>query len=70
MELHGKLVSNLESAVDSARRHRGRPVYPDTLQYWANLLEYAREVIRLAIDADAPAVRRLADSLEALLAER
>lgn len=68
MELHGKLVTNLEAAVDSARRHRGKRVYTDTLRHWADLVVEARKVLDAVVDADSAAVRRLADALEAELA--
>ena len=42
MELHGSIVNNLTSAVQSARRLSGHPVHADTLGYWADLLHHAR----------------------------
>lgn len=42
MEIHGSIVENLENAVASARRLRGRRVYSDTLDYWVSLIEAAR----------------------------
>jgi hypothetical protein len=63
--LHGSLVSNLEAAVDSARRHRNKQVYPETLQHWSDLVTEARKVLASAIDVDSAAVRRLADALDA-----
>jgi hypothetical protein len=43
MELDGSLETNLEAAIASAVRHRGHPVYPDTLIFWNDLLTYARQ---------------------------
>jgi hypothetical protein len=64
MELHGSLVSNLEAALDSARRHRNKLVYPDTRQHWVALVAEAREALATAVDVDSAAVRRLADALD------
>jgi hypothetical protein len=70
VRLHGSLVSNLEAAVDSALRHRGKLLYPDTLQHWGGLTRYAEKVLRTKIDTDSAAVRRLTDKLIAELARR
>ena len=43
VELHGSLVENLRAAVQSSKRLQGRPVYPETLQFWVELLEMARD---------------------------
>ena len=68
MNLHGTLLANLQSALDSARRYRGKPLYRDTLSYWIDLVGHARH----AADAepDAEAVRRLIGLLEIELADR
>jgi len=50
MELHGTLASNLESALQSARRLRGHPVHADTLGYWTDLLHHARRQLALGAD--------------------
>lgn len=70
MDLHGSLVSNLEAAVDSARRHRDKRVYLETVQHWSDLLTEARNVLATRIDADSAAIRRLADVLDAAIAKR
>jgi hypothetical protein len=70
MDLHGSLVANLEAAVNSARRHRDKRVYPETLQHWSDRLAEARDVLGTRTDADSTAVRRLADALDAELARR
>jgi len=46
MELHGTLPENLRATLASVRRHRGHPVYQDTLDYWEQLLDYARDLVR------------------------
>ena len=46
MELHGTLPENLRATLASVRRHRGHPVYQDTLDYWEQLLAYARDLVR------------------------
>lgn len=45
MELHGTILNNLTSAVQSARRLRGHPVHADTLDHWAQLLNHARRAV-------------------------
>ena len=42
MELSGTIVQNLRRAIDSAHRHRGKPVYQETVQFWTELVSYAR----------------------------
>lgn len=42
MMIEGSLRSNLQAAVASAKRLRGRPVHDDTIEYWRRLLEYGR----------------------------
>ncbi len=68
MQLHGSLVDNLESALQSARRHRGKPIYADTIGYWTNLLGFSRDCLDVTPNPDG--ARRLIASLEAELAER
>ena len=43
MELAGSLEDNLVAAVESVRRHRDHAVYRDTVKYWSDLLQYARQ---------------------------
>ena len=64
MNLHGSLVENLEAALESTRRLRGQRVYPDTVEFWSELLDTARRVLATVIDANSPAVASLADQLE------
>jgi hypothetical protein len=45
MELHGTILNNLTSAVQSARRLKGHPVHQDTLSHWAQLLTHARREV-------------------------
>lgn len=42
MELQGTILNDLSAAVQSARRLRGHPVHPDTLEHWTELLHHAR----------------------------
>jgi hypothetical protein len=42
VKIHGTLMNNLTSAVQSARRLRGHPVHQDTLEHWSELVHYAR----------------------------
>jgi hypothetical protein len=67
MKIEGSLRANLVAAVASARRLKDRPVHDDTLQYWRELLEYARGP---ASETEAEPFGDLADELEAQLADR
>lgn len=67
MELHGSVVSNLKSALQSARKLRGQPVHPDTLAHWSEVLQYARD--ELATGSAEP-VLGLCKELERELAHR
>lgn len=42
MELSGTISANLRRALDSVKRHEGKTVYPETVQYWQDLLTHAR----------------------------
>jgi hypothetical protein len=42
MELHGTVLSNLASGLQSARRLRSHPVHQDTLGHWAEIVHHAR----------------------------
>ena len=70
MELHGSLVSNLEAAVYSARRHHDKRIYPETLRFWGHLIEHARKELSSRITTDTTAIRRLADELEREIARQ
>jgi len=67
MELHGSIVNNLTSAIQSARRLRGHPVHSDTLDHWSDLLAHARQA--LADGSTEPTQALIAD-LENQLVER
>jgi hypothetical protein len=67
MELHGSIVNNLASALQSARRLRGHPVHADTLGHWKDLLDHARR--ELAAGSTEP-VKSLILELENALADR
>jgi hypothetical protein len=67
MELHGSVVSNLTSAIQSARRLRGRAVHSDTLDHWSDLLAHAR---RAVADGSTEPVQALIQDLENELAHR
>jgi hypothetical protein len=70
MKLHGSLQSNLEGAVLSARRHREREVYAQTIAYWTDLLVLARSELTLTLGPRSTAITKLASELEAELAAR
>jgi hypothetical protein len=42
MEIHGTIERNLRNALHSAKRLERRPVHPDTLQFWSDLVREAR----------------------------
>ena len=67
MELHGSIVNNLASAVQSARRLSSHPVHADTLGHWAELLRHARR--ELATSPNEVAQALILD-LERVLADR
>ena len=43
MELSGTIAANLRRAIDSVKRHHGKPVHQDTVHYWAALLSHAKD---------------------------
>jgi hypothetical protein len=67
MELHGSTLNNLASAVQSARRLRGRPVHADTVGHWAGLLVHARDELA---DGSAEPLEPLILELDRELASR
>jgi len=67
MELHGSIVQNLASAVQSARRLRGHPVHSDTLDHWSDLLAHARQALA---DGSTEEIQPLIVELENELADR
>ena len=67
MELHGSIVNNLASAVQSARRLSGHPVHADTLGHWTELLDHAR---RELADGSTEPIQSLILELEKELADR
>ena len=64
MELHGTLVENLQAAVQSAKRLQGQRVYPETLEFWSELVRLGRRRQDNAISFDAAAVASLTHQLE------
>lgn len=70
MKLHGSLVENLESALASSRRLRGYPVYKDTLNYWAELVQEARRARQDPASVQSDALGAAIVKLEIELAER
>ncbi len=69
MELSGDIIRNLRSAVQSATRLRGRPVHPDTLGFWQQLLKEARRQSRLCEASQLPMMQGLIVKLENAIAE-
>jgi hypothetical protein len=69
MKLHGTLAVNLEDAIASAERLRGRRVYSDTVDYWAELLREARVNRPDTAELHQQKIDRLLDRLASLLSE-
>jgi hypothetical protein len=42
MQISGSVHANLRAALQSARRLRGGPVHPDTVDHWTQLVAVAR----------------------------
>ncbi|HEV2122902.1 MAG TPA: hypothetical protein VGW38_09020 [Chloroflexota bacterium] len=70
MELHGSTEANLIAAVRSARRLRGHPVHPDTLEHWRDLLHHARRALSAEPFPGTDSMKQLVVDLESELAER
>jgi hypothetical protein len=64
MKLDGGIVPNLEAALASARRFRGRPVYPDTIRHWTEVLGQARYLLEMGNIPEMGTILRLSDELE------
>ncbi len=65
MKIEGSIRSNLISAINSARRWRGRPVHRDTITHWQGVLEHGR---RVAAGPVSEPVAELVTQLESELA--
>ena len=70
MELHGTIASNLEAALASAVRIRGRPVYKETITYWNDLLHQARRARERRAALEDAKLAVLISRLETELADR
>ena len=70
MKLHGSIATNLNVAIESAKRLRGSPVHNDTLEFWRDLLSHARAEKRILSKDDAAAFAPLIGELQSQLAAR
>ena len=70
MKLHGGIATNLDAAIDSAKRLRGSPVHGDTLRCWRDLLSDARAEEGTLSPEDAAALHPLIGELQSQLAAR
>jgi hypothetical protein len=64
LEIEGTLNANLEAAVASAQRLRGRNVYKETLEYWEQLLALARHSKNRLTGAEVAAAELLIAKLD------
>lgn len=69
-KLHGTLAANLDAALMSARRLRRQTVYSETLTYWRELLDLARQKLPADALAKGHPIAVSADHLERELKER
>jgi hypothetical protein len=70
MKLYGSLSDNVDAAIASAKRHRGRSVHPETIQFWNDVLGLAKLHIATFLASEATTVARLAEELESELHAR
>ena len=70
IKLHGTLAANLDAAVMSARRLRRQKVYSETLVYWRELLDLARQKLPADALAKGHPIALSADHLERELKDR
>lgn len=64
MDIHGTIMANLQGAITSASRLRGKPVYPDTLTHWTGVLDEARKARTRTDGRDLPTLDALVARLE------
>ena len=69
IELDGTLADNLRAAIQSAGRLSGHPVHKDSLEFWQELLAYARSRKRLRAEHHAE-VSALVGELQTRLLSR
>jgi hypothetical protein len=69
-KLHGTLAANLDAALMSARRLRRQTVYSETLIYWQELLDLARQKLPADALAKGHPIAVSADHLERELKDR
>jgi hypothetical protein len=70
MRLHGSTEGNLISAIRSANRLRDRPVHTDTVKYWSDLIQHARNELSSSAALPLDELRRLVVDLELEVARR
>ena len=67
MEFCGSIHANLRAALQSARRLKGGPVHPDTVEHWAMIVAAAKTPGEAL---DSYKTRELLSDLEREIAER
>lgn len=69
MQLSGSIALNLRCAVESAKRLRGKRVYPDTVKFWRDLIALAVHEQQRAPQGDGWLIRELVAKLEREISE-
>jgi hypothetical protein len=69
MELSGSIAHNLRCAVDSAKRLRGKPIYPDTVEFWRSLISHAALDQQRRTDGSGWVISELIAKLEKEISE-
>jgi hypothetical protein len=64
VKLHGSLQAILEGAIFSAKRHRGRHVYAETVAFWTDLVALAWRETRIKSGSGSATLAHLAEDLE------
>ena len=70
MRLHGTIEGNLISAIRSANRLRDRAVHADTVRFWSDLIQHARNELSSHTALPPEALERLVAELEFEVARR
>ena len=70
MKIKGNLTSNLQAALQNAKRLQSKHVYAGTLQYWRMLVDEAQRAAAAQEPVDRDEIQQLSNELEAILTSR